>query len=177
MESFTLIFNKLTAISTIGFVALSVFVAYLNINKKPLPNILKNKTLSIAVFSTIAMVGSLIYSNVIGFPPCDLCWYQRICMYPIALLSEYTYFTKKVFVQSYFKVLAWTGLAIALWHTFIYYTGINPLPCSATASCTARYVYEFGFVTIPLMSLSVFILLILILSNKAPTDSQGPLSQ
>lgn len=171
MESFTIIFNKVTALSTIFFIGLSIFIAYLNINKKPLPNILKNKVLSIGVFSTVAMIGSLIYSNVIGFPPCDLCWYQRIFMYPIAFLSIYCYLGKKVFVEGYFKLLAWSGFVIALWHTFIYYTGVNPLPCSATASCTARYVYEFGFITIPLMSLSIFVLLLLILSNKNVSSS------
>ena len=141
MENFTVLFNKIASLSTIFFILLALFLAYLNINKKPLPLLLKNKGLAVMLFSTVAMIGSLIYSNIIGFPPCDLCWYQRILMYPIAILSVYSYFGKKVFLESYFKILSWIGLIIALWHTFIYYTGINPLPCSTTASCTAGYVF------------------------------------
>ena len=95
MENFTVLFNKIASLSTIFFILLALFLAYLNINKKPLPLLLKNKGLAVMLFSTVAMIGSLIYSNIIGFPPCDLCWYQRILMYPIAILSVYSYFGKK----------------------------------------------------------------------------------
>jgi disulfide bond formation protein DsbB len=134
------------------------------VNKKFIP---KQYILSsVFLLSSIAMIGSLIYSNAIGFPPCDLCWYQRIFMYPIVFISGYAFFKKDKSVIPYLKLLTYIGGFIALFHNFIYYTNINPLPCSATASCTARYVYEFGFMTIPLMSLSIFVLILIILSQK-----------
>jgi hypothetical protein len=61
------------------------------------------------------------------------------------------------------KTLTVVGGVISLFHNFIYYTNINPIPCSATASCTARYVFEFGFATIPLMALVSFMLIFVLL--------------
>ena len=121
----------------------------------------------IFIISLLATVSSLIYSNYIGFPPCDLCWYQRIAMYPVVFISGLALYKKQdpALLAPYMSLLICVGGAISLFHNFIYYTNINPLPCSATASCTARYVYEFGFVTIPLMALLSFVSIFIVLKS------------
>lgn len=166
MEQFTEFFNTLSAVGTLVFIILSLFLIGAKITKKQnaISQFVIQKKVGVIFFSSlIATAGSLIYSLVIGFPPCDLCWYQRIFMYPLVLLSLYDLIKKQNISIPYMKLLAWIGFFIALFHGFIYYTGVNPIPCSATASCTARYVFEFGFVTIPLMSLSIFVFILLTL--------------
>ena len=39
------------------------------------------------VVAAIATGGSLFFSQVAGFVPCELCWFQRICMYPLSILT------------------------------------------------------------------------------------------
>lgn len=164
--AFTSFFNTFSAIGAIVFIILSFFLLGTIITKKEngISRFVAQKKVAVIFFSSlIAMIGSLIYSLVIGFPPCDLCWYQRIFMYPVVFLTLYDLFKKQSVSIPYTKILTGIGFFIALFHTVIYYTGVNPIPCSATASCTARYVFEFGFVTIPLMALSIFVFILLAL--------------
>lgn len=111
----------------------------------------------------IAMLGSLTYSNVIGFPPCDLCWIQRIFIYPQVFMLALALARKESSILAYTRILSIVGLAVSVWHNFIYYGGSSPFPCSATASCTAHYVEVLsGIATIPSMALVSFILLFVI---------------
>jgi len=108
--------------------------------------------------SLIATLGSLFFSEVMGLPPCVLCWYQRICMYPLAATFTVALFTRDRGVSRYAWPLALGGLAVAVYHNLLYY-GILPesiAPCTAGVSCTDRQVEWFGFVTIPLLSLFAF---------------------
>ncbi len=110
---------------------------------------------------------SLYYSNIVGFPPCDLCWYQRIFMYPQVILLGLAWHRKDYKIVDYGLVLAGIGTLISLYHNWIYYGGQSILPCEAFGlgvSCTKRYVFELGYVTIPLMALTGFALTILFLS-------------
>lgn len=162
MQTFTSVFNILASIVAVLSVLTALYIVIRN--KTVLPQ--KYLLPTIFISSLLAMIGSLIYSNIIGFTPCDLCWYQRIFMYPIVFISGYAMVKKDLLVLPYIKILAVVGGAIALFHNFIYYTDVNPFPCSATASCTARYVFEFGFVTIPFMSIAFFLLILTILFQR-----------
>lgn len=113
--------------------------------------------------SLIALLGSLTYSNVIGFPPCDLCWMQRIFLYPQVFMLALALYKKEYSILSYTKLLSSVGLVFSVWHNFVYYGGTSPFPCSATASCTAHYVEVIhGIVTIPSMALVSFVLLLVL---------------
>lgn len=125
-----------------------------------------NKILIIGIVSLSATIGSLIYSIGIGYPPCELCWYQRIFIYPMAILCLTSAISKKALHSVYIWVLTIMGLIISLYHNLIYYTEYSPLPCDASASCTAKYVHEYGFMSIPLMALMLFISVMFILSTK-----------
>jgi disulfide bond formation protein DsbB len=109
----------------------------------------------------VATVGSLFFSEVMQLPPCVLCWYQRIAMYPLVLIIGIGIISKDVRMKIYALPLCLVGLAISVYHNLLYY-GIIPesiVPCQQGISCTSRQIEWLGFITIPLMSLTAFILI------------------
>ncbi len=115
----------------------------------------------------ISTLGSLFYSNVAGFAPCDLCWLQRIFMYPLVILFGVALVKKDYRVKIYALPLVAIGGIISLYQNYIYYSngGLNAI-CQFTglgASCIKRYVFEFGYITIPVMALTAFALIIILL--------------
>lgn len=111
------------------------------------------------LISLLAVLGSLYFSNVRGFPPCILCWYQRIFMYPLALLLPVAILRRDERIHQYVLSLTFVGLLIAIYHNLLYYHILpeSAAPCTAGISCTTKFVEYFGFVTIPLMSLGGFV--------------------
>ncbi len=106
----------------------------------------------------IATLGSLFFSDVMGFAPCVLCWYQRICIYPLVLIFGVGLFSFDAGVIKYSLPPAIAGWFIALYHTLLY-SGFIPKriqPCSEGVPCTEKYIELFGFLSIPLLSLLVF---------------------
>lgn len=166
-------FNVLLSIGV--FVYAFILILCLIFWKDAITHIRKYGVWIVFTLSFVAMICSLIYSNVVGFPPCDLCWYQRIFFYPVVFMTGLALIRKETLssIRPYLMLLTVVGGIISLYHNFIYYTGYSPLPCSATASCTARYVFEFGFVTIPLMALMSFTLVfvVLVLSKRNTVHS------
>ncbi len=111
-----------------------------------------------------AVASSLIYSNVIGFPPCLLCWYTRIAFYPQAILFGIALWKKDFKIIDYSLGLTIFGLIISTYHVISENIGYSVLPCEASGpSCLIKYVYEYGFITIPVMGLVSFITLLLTL--------------
>jgi disulfide bond formation protein DsbB len=112
--------------------------------------------------SLVATLGSLFFSEVMELPPCVLCWYQRICMYPIAVITTVGLVTRDRRAADYALPLALAGLIIAGYHNLLYYHLIpeSITPCTAGISCTDRQIEWLGVITIPLLSLSAFILIV-----------------
>ena len=108
----------------------------------------------------VALLGSLYFSNVLGFPPCVLCWYQRIAMYPLVAILGIGLLIRDAKAYLYALPLALTGLGIAVYHNLLYYEILpeSIKPCMLGVSCTTRFIEWFGFVTIPLLSLAAFLL-------------------
>lgn len=109
----------------------------------------------------VSMAGSLYFSEVKDFLPCMLCWYQRICMYPLVAILAVGILRKDTRVYQYALPLVAVGLLIALYHVGLYY-GLFPeseASCRAGVSCTTKYVEYLGFVTIPLLSAIAFALI------------------
>jgi disulfide bond formation protein DsbB len=118
----------------------------------------------------LATVGSLFFSEVMGLPPCVLCWYQRVAMYPLVLIIATGIIARDRRVRAYALPLCLAGLAVAVYHNLLYY-GVIPetlTPCSEGASCTERQIEWFGFVTIPLMGLAAFVAVALCLLLYRP---------
>lgn len=117
--------------------------------------------------SIIAVLGSLFYSNAVGFPPCYLCWWQRIAIYPLLVLFTVAIFKKDRGVFNYVLPLSLIGLVLSLYHSYVQWGGSPLIPCDATASCSKLYVYAFGYITIPTMALSIAVtMLLLVWANK-----------
>lgn len=120
------------------------------------------------IVSFVSMAGSLYYSDYLGYEPCNLCWYQRIFMYPQPFLFALALWRREPFkIWAYSTLLSVVGGALALFHYYIQ-TSPRPLvtiPCSAigySASCTETFAVSMGYITIPMMALSGFILLIIL---------------
>lgn len=120
-----------------------------------------------------ATLGSLYFSEIAGFPPCVLCWYQRICMYPILAIMTVGILRKDKGLPYYVLPFSITGLLIGIYHNLLYYKIIpeSNAPCIQGVSCTTKFIEWFGFVTIPFLSLSAFALItacmiFLLLKNK-----------
>ncbi len=116
-----------------------------------------------------AVAISLFYSNVIGFPPCELCWIQRIFIYPQLILFAMELYKRDKTIIDFSMVFALLGILTSIYHIYIEYGGQSALPCAVpgaeTVSCATRYVFEFSYVTIPVMSLTVSLLLLLLMVN------------
>lgn len=113
------------------------------------------------IASFLSMIGSLIYSNVIGYAPCTLCWYQRIFMYPQVFLMAIAIWKKDQGMKLYGFILSVIGAIIALYHYFGQ-IGLTTLPCPAigySVSCSQTFVLQYGYITIPMMAFSAFILI------------------
>ena len=122
------------------------------------------------VFSTISTLGSLFFSHVMGLPPCSLCWYQRILMYPLVIM----FFTALILpdrgILKYSSPLVLFGWLIAIYHNLLYYKILpeSASPCIQGISCTTVQLQWLGFITIPLLSLIGFSLILttLVLLNR-----------
>ena len=106
----------------------------------------------------IAMLGSLYFSEIANFPPCVLCWYQRICMYPLVPILGFAIYKRSRDIILPAFVLAAVGWIIGVYHNLLYYEILPEAaaPCLAGVSCTTKFIEWFGFVTIPLLSLVGF---------------------
>jgi hypothetical protein len=113
-----------------------------------------------AAVALVATAGSLYYSEVVGFVPCILCWYQRIAMYPLVLVLGVGVLRKDVNAWSYGLPLSVVGLAIALYHVTIQFRpALDVGACGTGVPCTARYLAIFGFVSLPVMAAGGFLLI------------------
>ena len=119
---------------------------------------------------TISTLGSLFFSEIMQFPPCILCWYQRIALFPLVFIFTTGLFSCDKSVVRYAFPLAAAGWFVALYHNLLY-SGIIPeklQPCSKGVSCTEEYINLFGFLSIPMLSFLSFstILILLFILNR-----------
>jgi disulfide bond formation protein DsbB len=108
-----------------------------------------------------ATLGSLFFSEIMKLPPCSLCWYQRILMYPLVFIIALGIIDKDERMPRYALPLSITGTLIAIYHNLLYYNILpeSVAPCTAGISCTVRQIEWFGFVTIPFLSLMSFVVI------------------
>ena len=127
--------------------------------------------------SVVATLGSLYFSEVMGFVPCKLCWWQRIFMYPQALLLGMASYRDDRRVIPYLWPLSAVGGSISAFHYLQeQLPGLRLPVCGADVSCFTPWIDWFGFITIPFMALTAFtlILICLALARTAPDPAAGP---
>lgn len=116
----------------------------------------------LASLSASAM--SLVYSNVIGYPPCDLCWWQRIFMYPQVIIFGIALWKRDRSATLYAIVLSVIGLCIGIYNHVLQMFPHGSLPCPAQGvSCAQIFYLEFGYITFPMLSITFFAFLIVLM--------------
>ena len=106
-----------------------------------------------------ATLGSLYFSEVRGFLPCDWCWYQRIAMYPLAVILPMATFRRDRRIIPYALVFTAAGAGISIYHYQLQAFPGQGSSCSLNASCTYRWIEVFGFASIPMLALGSFVLI------------------
>src|SRR3990167_10532785 len=115
------------------------------------------------IVALLATLGSLFYSEIAKFTPCTLCWYQRILMYPQVILLGRAFLKKDRNIIPYSIILSGIGAVIALYHYLLQINIVPSIGCQVvgySSSCSQTFVMEFGYITIPMMSLTAFLLII-----------------
>jgi disulfide bond formation protein DsbB len=153
------------AIALIGIITL--WVARKNVSGNWLMRFTAaNGPLLALIVSSIAVAGSLYLSDVRGFEPCLLCWYQRIAMYPQVILLFIGFFKRDSRAIFYSGIMSAIGFLISGYHYLMQWGVIPEGSCSVvgyySVSCAKRLVMHFGYITIPLMAVTAFLLIFLI---------------
>jgi disulfide bond formation protein DsbB len=160
----TPIVGFLTLVSNIVFVAVLIVIGVHSETRAKLYNFVHKYILQLLFWGIMsAVVGSLVYSEIVGFPACDLCWYQRIFLYPQAIIVLMAMFRKDKTVIDYLVPLSIIGAVVALYQSIIQwgFSFGSILDCTAVGgACAKVYVKEYSYITIPFMSLSVFVYII-----------------
>jgi disulfide bond formation protein DsbB len=125
------------------------------------------------VVALLATVGSLYFSEVAGFTPCTLCWYQRIAMYPFVVLFGVATLRRARYVTGA-PALAAIGALVAGYHVALEWVpSIDTGACAAAAPCTYVWFREFGIFSLPALALTAFLLILTVLLVRDPDDLEG----
>lgn len=159
--------HYLSLLTLIALVAIVIWAITLFISDKNkfVHIIARHATLVGLVATLTGTLLSLFYSEVIGLAPCDLCWYQRILLYPQVVLFAVAWWKKEHSVWMYSIWLSAIGGSIALYHHILQMGYDVYAPCSTApfaVDCSVPEFVNFGFVTFPFMSLIMFVTLILL---------------
>lgn len=144
---------------------LGILTDHFALDGKYLRGTLAPFALPLATVTTfVSMVLALFYSDILGFVPCGLCWFQRIFLFPQAFIGLAALKVRDtVFAPLYGIVLSACGMVFALYQHYLQMGGSEGIPCPAAgagADCAERILFEFGFMTFPLLSAVTFAFLI-----------------
>lgn len=122
--------------------------------------------------ATVATLGSLYYSEVAHFVPCKLCWYQRIAMYPLAIILGIAAWRGEEAVRRYVLPVVTIGALISIYHYQLErFPSQSSFSCTVEAPCTLVWVWHFHYISIPFMALSAFALIATVLSLAREEES------
>ncbi len=125
----------------------------------------------------VATMSSLYLSEIAHLQPCMLCWYQRIAMYPLVVVLGVGFARRDAGVWRYALPLSIIGLVISSYHVMLQIRpSLELVPCTSGVPCSARLVAVFGFISIPVMASSVFLLILALLfgvraSSRTPAST------
>ncbi len=166
----------LVLLSQIFLVILGAFYLYSRVVKKnkvvkSVVKFFSDNALSFAfLVALVATAGSLFLSDFAHFTPCKLCWYQRIAMYPQIILLGIAAVKNDISVKRYVLPIVGVGAIISFYHYLLQMSPI-PLPCTdEVANCALKQVAPYGYITIPLMALTGFVLIAVFVLLAARTS-------
>ena len=115
------------------------------------------------VIALMATLGSLYFSEIRHFIPCTLCWYQRILMYPLVIITLVGIIEEDDFLPTYVLPFSLIGILVSGYHYLIQWSVFgNASACTVGVPCSARYINYSGFITIPFLALIAFIMITII---------------
>ncbi len=127
------------------------------------------------VVAAIATGGSLFFSQNAGFVPCEFCWFQRICMYPLSILTLFAAAHSDHRFARYLLPLPIVGAGLSIYHLLIENAVVTePSACHVGGTgCAVKWINEFGYMTIPTLALTAFVLLSGFLALARAGDEPG----
>lgn len=126
------------------------------------------------LMATVATAGSLYYSEVANLLPCELCWYQRIAMYPLVLVLGVAALRRDRQIWRYVIPLTVVGGLIAAYHYALeWMPQLDAGVCDPTVPCSLVWFRVFGFASIPFLSFAAFAAITAVLATIAIADSEG----
>jgi disulfide bond formation protein DsbB len=111
--------------------------------------------------AAVATGGSLFLSEIAHFVPCELCWFQRICMYPLSITTLLVALANDHRASRYLLPLPVVGAGVSVYHLLVENGVVRESQAclvSAPGGCTTKWINEFGYVTIPTLALTAFAL-------------------
>ena len=162
-----LFFNNFFAILTVVALAGAVALLVYRVVRGPeAATLLGNKAMWLAwVVALVATVGSLMYSELFHYVPCRLCWFQRIAMYPLAIVLLVGAIRREAAVKFYAIPIALIGLVISIYHNVLqFYPSLEGTSCDPLVPCSARSIEMFGFMDLPFMAGAGFIVIVVLLA-------------
>ena len=124
--------------------------------------------------AALATAGSLYFSEVAGFEPCTLCWYQRIAMYPLVVVLGVGTLARDGSAIVAGRILAGIGAVIAAYHVLLEWVpSLDGGACDPTNPCTLVWFRTFGFISLPTLALIAFLLILTLLALR-PSPDDGP---
>lgn len=171
-------FSALLALAAIaGIVVLAVSIAFAGGVLNDVRTVAREHAVRFTLLlAGTAMLGSLYFSEVAHYSPCKLCWYQRICMYGIAIVSLVAVVRREQRVAApYVLTFSLLGLVVSVYHYFVeWFPQLETKVCTLDVPCTTIWFRRFGFLTLPAMAGIAFIgcalLTANVLTDKTPTD-------
>ena len=168
LQLMNFILSSLTLITGLFLLFIVAFLLYLKLSKQKKKRVLlkkhfdKNGAKYIFIISLVATLGSLFYSEIAGFNPCTLCWFQRIFMYPLVIISGLMLNKNSKELLNATSILAGIGAVFAGIHYFNQFI-FPSLSCSVNgADCAIRSFVYYGYITIPMMALTAFLAILFI---------------
>lgn len=170
--------NLWLSIASVGVEVATVVLIAIVLLQKKFPDLrdisafVEKWGLWIAFFAAIGGTAmTLFYSEVLNFAPCGLCWMQRMFLYPQVIILGIGAWKKDSSVALYGIWLSAIGAVLALYNHYLQMGGLDLIPCPVTrvnaagitADCAQRFLFEFGYMTFPLMSFSLFAFLIVVM--------------
>ncbi len=155
----------------LALIALGVtVVAVVALVTRRVPSWMRDVALPTATaIALVTTLGSLYYSEIAGYPPCILCWYQRIAIYPQVVVLGVAALRGDRDVWRTSVPLAAGGAVLSIWHIVIERNPALAGPCDPSNPCTIKWVEEFGFLTVPTMALIASISFIALTLSARPT--------
>lgn len=116
----------------------------------------------------VATCGSLFFSEALGWRPCLLCWYQRILMYPLAVVLAVGILRRDRGLPAYVLPFSLAGMGVSLYHYLLIKTDwFTPPACTLDVPCTVDYLNWLGFINIPFLALTAFLIISIMMFTYA----------